>query len=60
MIDQDNKVVKLNDDIQDKTAESNSSEAGTNPKPRNKGIYLLPNLFTTGACSLAFMRLLLA
>ncbi len=49
MNDPDNKVVKLNDDIQDKATESNSAEAGSSPKPRNKGIYLLPNLFTTGA-----------
>lgn len=49
MNDQDNKVVKLNDDIQDSTTESNSAEAASSPKPRNKGIYLLPNLFTTGA-----------
>ncbi len=44
MNDQDNKVVKLNDDIDNSAQEENS-----NPKPRNKGIYLLPNLFTTGA-----------
>lgn len=51
MNDQDNKVVKLNDDIQENTTESTSAEveADSSPKPRNKGIYLLPNLFTTGA-----------
>ncbi len=43
---QDNKVVKLNDDIQDSTEPNSTS---TDAKPRNKGIYLLPNLFTTGA-----------
>jgi CDP-diacylglycerol--serine O-phosphatidyltransferase len=54
MNDQDNKVVKLNDDIQDSASESNSSDAASNPKPRNKGIYLLPNLFTTGALFFGF------
>lgn len=49
MNEQDNKVVKLSDDIQDGINESNDSEVAGSPKPRNKGIYLLPNLFTTGA-----------
>jgi|TARA_B110000003_G_C16525395_1_gene486766 CDP-diacylglycerol---serine O-phosphatidyltransferase len=49
MNDQDDKVVKLNDDIQENTTESSDAEAFASPKPRNKGIYLLPNLFTTGA-----------
>lgn len=49
MNDQDDKVVKLNDDIQENTTESSDAEAFSSPKPRNKGIYLLPNLFTTGA-----------
>jgi CDP-diacylglycerol---serine O-phosphatidyltransferase len=53
MNNQDNKVVKLNDDIQDNT-ETKSSETGASPKPRNKGIYLLPNLFTTGALFFGF------
>ncbi len=53
MNDQDNKVVKLNDEIQDNT-ESKSSEKSASPKPRNKGIYLLPNLFTTGALFFGF------
>ena len=44
MNDQDNKVVKLKDDIQD-----NATESAGSSKPRNRGIYLLPNLFTTGA-----------
>ncbi|OUS41546.1 CDP-diacylglycerol--serine O-phosphatidyltransferase [Oleispira antarctica] len=58
MNDQDNKVVKLNDEIQDDTAEASSPEIGTEAasedKPRNKGIYLLPNLFTTGALFFGF------
>ena len=57
MNDQDNKVVKLNDDIQDSTESSNpetATETGSEAKPRNKGIYLLPNLFTTGALFFGF------
>ena len=54
MNDQDNKVVKLNDDIQDSTTPSNGAEEASSVKPRNKGIYLLPNLFTTGALFFGF------
>jgi CDP-diacylglycerol---serine O-phosphatidyltransferase len=54
MNEQDNKVVTLNDDIQTDGSDSSSSEIGSNAKPRNKGIYLLPNLFTTGALFFGF------
>lgn len=58
MNDQDNKVVKLNDDIQDSSetasTEAKGSDTSESPKPRNKGIYLLPNLFTTGALFFGF------
>lgn len=54
MNDQNNKVVKLNDNIQDSTAETKGSETAASPKPRNRGIYLLPNLFTTGALFFGF------
>jgi CDP-diacylglycerol--serine O-phosphatidyltransferase len=54
MNDQDNKVVKLKDDIQKNTTESNDTDKCSNAKPRNKGIYLLPNLFTTGALFFGF------
>ncbi|MFT4763144.1 MAG: CDP-diacylglycerol--serine O-phosphatidyltransferase, partial [Oleispira sp.] len=54
MNDQDNKVVKLNDDIQNGATESQDCATDSSPKPRNKGIYLLPNLFTTGALFFGF------
>ncbi|MFT6113155.1 MAG: CDP-diacylglycerol--serine O-phosphatidyltransferase [Oleispira sp.] len=54
MNNQDDKVVKLSDDIEESAIESKNCEASSGTKPRNKGIYLLPNLFTTGALFFGF------
>lgn len=54
MNDLDSKVVKLNDDNKDNPADIELESTEMRIKPRNKGIYLLPNLFTTGALFFGF------
>lgn len=54
MNDLDKKAEELKDDIQNSDVEAQSADAEFGPKPRNKGIYLLPNLFTTGALFFGF------
>lgn len=54
MNDTDKKANELKDNSQDSVTETQSVDLEFGPKPRNKGIYLLPNLFTTGALFFGF------
>jgi len=59
MNNKDNKVVPLNESSAEtqETEVNNDHQDDQSPKPRNKGIYLLPNAFTTGALFFGFFAI---